>query len=113
MIGKLNIQALRGDTFSEYPFQILVNSVPLDLTDAEIKIDLKKSECGIAILTLISTLNAGITITDAVNGSFVINEQIFTIPTFNYVYDIQITLADGRVKTWVGGLFQIINTITE
>lgn len=113
MIGRLNIQALRGDTFKEYPFEILIDSVALDLTGAIIKIDLKKDACSLAVLTLTSVASAGITITDAINGLFSINEQIFTIPAFNYQYDIQITLADETVHTWVGGLFQIINTITE
>lgn len=112
MIGKLNIQTLRGDTFSEYPFQILINSVALNLTDAEIKIDLKKDLGSSPSLTLTSTANNGITITDAINGRFVINEQIFNIPACNYIYDIQITFPNGRVKTWVGGFFQIINTVT-
>ena len=113
MIGKLNIQALRGDTFKEYPFEILIDAVALDLTGAVIKIDLKKDACSLPAISLTSVASAGITITDAVNGQFSINEQIFTIPAFNYQYDIQITLADATVNTWVGGLFQIINTITE
>lgn len=113
MIGILNIQALRGDTFKEYPFQILINSVPLDLTDAVIKIDIKKEPCYLPVLTLTSVASNGITITDAVNGRFVINQQIINIPAFSYKYDVQITLADGTVNTFVGGLFQVINTITE
>lgn len=113
MIGKLNITALRGDTFKEYPFEILINSVPLDLTGVVIKIDLKKDACSLPALTLTSVESNGITITDALNGRFKINEQIINIPAFNYQYDIQITLADATVHTWVGGLFQVINTITE
>jgi len=113
MIGKLNIQALRGDTFKEYPFEILINSDPLDLTDAVIKMDVKKDACGIPLLSLSSVMDNGITITDAVSGLFKINEQIINIPAGNYQYDIQITLENGTVNTWVGGLFQVINTITE
>ncbi len=113
MIGKLNITALRGDTFKEYPFEILINTLPLDLTDAVIKMDIKKDACSLPALTLTSVNDNGITITDDVNGRFKINEQIINIPAGNYQYDIQITLADLTVHTWVGGLFQIINTITE
>lgn len=113
MIGKLNIQALRGDTFNEYPFEILIDNVALNLTGAVIKMDLKKDACSLPVLSLTSVSNNGITITDAVNGEFKINEQIINIPAFNYQYDIQITLSDGTVNTWVGGLFQVINTITQ
>ena len=113
MIGKLNIQALRGDTFKEYPFEILIDNVALNLTGAAIKMDIKKDACSLPALTLTSVSNNGITITDAVNGEFKINQQIISIPAGNYQYDIQITLANGAVNTWVGGLFQVINTITQ
>lgn len=113
MIGKLNIQALRGVTFNEYPFEIIIDNVPLNLTGSVIKMDIKKNACSLSALTLTSVANAGITITNAVNGQFKINEQIISIPASNYQYDIQITLADGNVNTWVGGLFQVINTITQ
>lgn len=113
MIGKLNIQALRGDTFKEYPFEILIDNVALNLTGAVIKMDIKKDACSLPALTLTSVSNNGITITDAVNGEFKINQQIISIPAGNYQYDIQITLANGAVNTWVGGLFQVINTITQ
>lgn len=113
MIGKLNIQALRGDTFKEYPFEILIDNVALNLTSAVIKMDIKKDACSLPTLTLTSVSNNGITITDAVNGEFKINQQIISIPAGNYQYDIQITLANGTVNTWVGGLFQVINTITQ
>jgi hypothetical protein len=113
MIGKLNIQALRGDTFNEYPFEILIDNVALNLTGAVIKMDIKKDACSLPALTLTSVASAGITITNAVNGEFKINEQIISIPEGNYQYDIQITLADNTVNTWVGGLFQVINTITQ
>ncbi len=113
MIGKLNIQALRGDTFKEYPFEILIDNVALNLTGAVIKMDIKKDACSLPALTLTSVSNNGITITDAVNGEFKINQQIISIPAGNYQYDIQITLSNGAVNTWVGGLFQVINTITQ
>jgi len=113
MIGKLNIQALRGDTFKSYEFEILIDSQKLDLTDAVVKIDIKKDACSLPALTLTSVNDNGIIITEPENGRFKIIEQIINIPAFNYQYDIQITLANGTVNTWVGGLFQVINTITE
>lgn len=112
MIGILNLIAQRGDTFDEVPFEILIDAVPLDLTDAIIKMQVKKDACASAVLSLTSVGNAGITITNAINGQFKINEQIINIHACNYRYDIQIEI-DGEIKTYVGGLFQVINTITE
>jgi hypothetical protein len=113
MIGILNLQAQRNATFNEVPFEILIDSVPLDLTGAVIRMQVKKDACSSAVLTLTSVGSAGITITDAVNGQFKINEQIIDIPTCNYEYDIKITLASGEVDYYVGGLFQVVKTITN
>jgi len=112
MIGILNLQALKNATFDEVPFEILIDNVPLDLTDAIVKMQIKKDTCSSPLLTLTSVANNGITITDAVNGKFKINSQIITLPICNYEYDIQITLPSGEVDYYVGGLFQVVKTIT-
>lgn len=109
----LNFQHIQGDTFKEVPFEILINSVALDLTDAVIKMQLRKECGGVPALTLTSVLSDGITITDAVNGLFKINERIINISEYDYLYDIQITLADGTVNTWVSGNFLIKCDITR
>jgi hypothetical protein len=113
MIGILNLQAQRNATFNEVPFEILIDNVPLDLTGAVIRMQVKKDACSSPVFTLTSVASDGITITDAVNGQFKINEQIITIPTCNYEYDIKITLASNEVKYYVGGLFQVVKTITN
>lgn len=109
----LNFSNTKGDTFNEVPFQIKINDVSVDLTGAIIKMQLKtKAIDTCAALTLISTANAGLTITGALSGLFKINEQIIDIPVFNYLYDIQITFSDGTVKTWIKGNFNITPEIT-
>ena len=57
--------------------------------------------------------NAGITITDDVNGHFKINEQIIDICAYNYLYDIEIEFGDGTVKTYISGNFLIKNDVTR
>ena len=113
MIGILNLIAQRGDTFNEVPFEILIDDVALNLTGAIIKMQVKKDACSSAVLSLTSVASAGITITNAVNGQFKINEQIINIKPCNYQYDIQIELESGEIKTYLGGLFQVVKTITE
>ena len=112
MIGTLNLITQRGDTFDEVPFEILIDDNYLDLTDAIIKMQVKKDACSSAVLSLTSVDNDGITITNGTLGQFKINEQIINIPACNYRYDIQIEI-DGVVNTYVGGLFQVVNTITQ
>jgi hypothetical protein len=109
----LSLIAKRNDTFNEVPFQINFNAAPLDLTDAVICMQLRKVYDGVIFLTLSSVMNAGITITDALGGEFKINEQIISVNAGNYLYDIQITFADGTVKTWVEGVFTILNDVSR
>jgi hypothetical protein len=109
----LNFQSIKGDTFEEVPFEILLNDEPYSLEDAIIRMQLRKEYGGIPALSLTSVANAGITITDDVNGLFKINEQIINICAFNYLYDIEIEFGDGTVKTYISGNFVIKNDVTR
>lgn len=106
-MGTLNLTAKRGDTFFAVPIQIVINNVPLDLTDAVINIQVRK-DAGTPIV-----FEPTITIINAVNGDFEIDEQIFNVPACIYKYDIQIELASGEVKSWINGIFEITNDITR
>lgn len=109
----LNFNHKRGDTFNEVPFDLEINNVPVDLSDAVIRMQLRKEYGGVIALNLTSVDNAGITITDAVNGKFKINEQIINIDACNYIYDIQFDI-NGKIKTYVTtGNFLITNDVTR
>jgi hypothetical protein len=113
MIGILNLQALRNATFDEVNFQISIDDTFVNLTGCVIKMQVKKNACSSPLLSLTSVDSAGITITNANVGEFKINEQIINLPACDYEYDIQITFVDGSKKTYVGGLFQVVKTITN
>ena len=109
----LNFTHIKGDTFEEVPFQINYNDVALSLTGATIKMQLRK-ECGGKIyLSLTSDGNAGLTITNASQGRFKINNQIINIDSGVYLYDIEITFSNGEVKTWISGEFNVKCDITR
>jgi hypothetical protein len=108
----MNFTHLKGDTFDKVDFSIKINNVILDLTGAIIKMQLKKTADSLASLSFTSVASAGITITNPTGGLFKINEQIIDIEVFNYSYDIQLTLANGVVKTYVSGTFNITKEIT-
>ena len=76
----LNLKTIRGNTFARMPFELLQNNVPIDLTGAEIKMQLRK-ECNGVVYLELDQRNNGITITDAVNGKFQIDEQIINTLT--------------------------------
>lgn len=105
----------KGDTFDQVEFQVKINAIVVNLTGATIRMQLRKTyDDSVAALSLTSVSSAGITITNAAEGRFKINTQIIDIPVYNYVYDIQITLADGTVKSsWVYGGFNITNEVTR
>jgi hypothetical protein len=109
----LDFSHIKGDTFEAVNFAVVKNAVALSLTGAVIKMQLKKECNGVAILSLTSIANAGLTITNASGGLFKINQQIINISEYNYIYDIQITFADNTVKTWVSGNFIVKCDITR
>lgn len=107
MAQTLNFTTKRGDTFRRVTFQININELPFDLTDGDVKMQLRKEAGGVI------ALEPALTIFDAENGQFAIDEQIINIPACNYKYDIQITNQDGEVNTWISGLFTITDDITR
>lgn len=109
----LNFQSIKGDTFEQVTFELLINEEPYSLEDAVIRMQLRKEYGGIPFLSLTSVGNAGITITNAIQGHFKINEQIIDICPFNYLYDIEIQFGDGSIKTYVSGNFLIKNDVTR
>jgi hypothetical protein len=108
----LNFTHIKADTFEAVNFEINIDNVPVDLSDTIIRMQLRKEYGGVVGLSLTSVDNAGITITDAANGLFRINQQIINIPAFNYIYDIEFDF-DGVVKTYISGNFLIKNDVTR
>jgi hypothetical protein len=109
----LNFQSIKGDTFEQVTFELLLNDEPYSLEDAIIRMQLRKEYGGIPFLSLTSVANAGLTITNAGLGRFKINEQIIDICAFNYIYDIEIEFGDGTIKTYVSGNFLIKSDVTR
>ena len=107
MASTLNFITKRGDTFKQVDFQINIDSLPLDLTGAEIKMQLRK-EAGAPI-----AYEPSLTILNAIEGRFCIDEQIIDIQACIYKYDIQLTQLSGEVNTWVSGIFTITDDITR
>lgn len=117
LTSQLDFRHYKGDTFPEQLFQmeeeIDAVTTPIDLTGAVINMQLRVKAGENVFLNLTSVGDAGITITDSVNGEFKINEQIINIDARKYLYDLQITLANEKVFTYIKGVFEIINDITR
>jgi len=103
---------LKGDTFEGTTFTISVNGVPLPLTSALIKMSLKPNKSTLKSVLDLSTTNGRLLIIDAINGKFQVVPQIIDIPAALYYYDIQITLSNGKVKTYIEGQWKIEQDVT-
>jgi len=109
----LDFTHIKGDSFEAVNFQMLVNTVALNLTGCTLRMQLRKEYGGVIFLSLTSVASAGITITTPATGLFRINKQIINIDAANYIYDIELIKADGTVKTYISGNFLITNDVTR
>jgi len=109
----LDFTHIKGDSFEAVNFEMIVNTVPLNLTGCTLRMQLRKEYGGIVYLSLTSVASAGITITNAGNGLFKINKQVIDIDAHNYIYDIELDKADGTIKTYISGNFYITNDVTR
>jgi len=99
----------KGDTFSGTTFQVNVDGTPLNITGATIKMMMKHKKKNVKKLL---TSYSGITISNPSSGEFKIDRQIIDTDPGEYVYDIEIELADGTVKTYIKGSWTIKQDIT-
>lgn len=108
MIGIINKEWVRGDTA-----RFKIGVVGLDLSDAAVKIQLRRVAGGAVVLD--STAKG--TVTKSYDGDQTLIEWVVAatdVATLEgqYKYDLQTTLA-GEVVTWVGGTITIIEDITQ
>jgi hypothetical protein len=101
----------KGDTFEGKVFTITVNGSPAGLLGATIKMDLRKDKKETTPLTLRLSTESGITILG--EDSFQIDPQIIDIPAKEYVHDIEITYANGDIKTYIEGTWKILQDVTH
>jgi hypothetical protein len=104
---------IKGDTYDGTQFTITVNSVALDLTGASIKMALKLEKDQATADLELTTTDGGITISNPpTSGIFSVAKQIIDVAVGKYFYDIQITLQDETVKTYISGRWKITQDIT-
>lgn len=103
----------KGQTFSRVKFRYTLDGIPMSISGATILAKIRyKNDCGPIVKTL--TDSDGITVTDAVNGFFEIDE--FTPVVFDpalYYFDVEITFSDGRIKTYVECSFPVLKDKNE
>jgi hypothetical protein len=106
-----DFEVVNNDTYNGATFTITVNGVLLNLTGATIELQCRKKGSNELVWGI--DTDDGITITDAENGEFEIDEQVISATPGTYPYDVQITLSSGSVKTYVGGEITFVQDYTE
>jgi hypothetical protein len=96
----------KGDTFNAITFTIKEDAVAVDLTGAAIKMDFRKvSATGDPQQSM--SIGSGITIVNDVGGIFKLDSFINNWAAQTYVYDAEITFADGSIKTYFKGSLKV------
>lgn len=109
-----NFSTISGDTWSGATVGVKVNNVALDLTSASIEMQIRKTRLDTPILTLKSSVSGEITISATpTDGKFIIEPTVITGEPGGYFYDVEITLQDSSVKTYLSGVVTIIGEITH
>jgi len=103
---------IKGDTFLAQSFIFKKNAVAIDLTGGSFRMMIKKHKRDtIAAVSL--TDGSGITVTDAVNGVWEIDDQVIDIDEGKYYYDVEYTYPSGIIATYLSGFIEIIQDITN
>ncbi|MEI6750019.1 MAG: hypothetical protein WCM93_12740 [Bacteroidota bacterium] len=97
-----------GNTFEGVDF-ILPTDSHYDLTNATAKIQLRNSPVNALVKEFVTPNTLLITLPHKIT----LPTQIIDFPAATYKYDLQITFADGRVKTYIGGEWIINPVITQ
>jgi hypothetical protein len=104
---------IRGDSYKGAQFTVTNTTlnVPIDLTGASIKMQLAKVNCSPSLE--LSTDNGLITITDAVNGVFTLNQFDMNVKAGTYNYDMQFTFVGGTIQTYLYGTWIVTEDVTN
>jgi hypothetical protein len=108
--AQYNIQIWKNDTWNN-TFTLLNGVTPINLTGAEVEIQIRKSAKSTDALATL-TIGDGITISGT--NSNVINVAYnVDIAAGSYVYDMAIKFSDGTEKTYIWGIFIIYEDVTK
>lgn len=97
---------ISGATFDGVQFTVIKNTLPLDLTGS--RIDMVMGKTPMNVKTEFSTENGTIEIIDPENGVFQFKQQVVNLADGRYSYELLIMLADGEVKSYIYGSWNIL-----
>lgn len=108
--ARYDITHYQGDTYD------LIVKIPIDLTTANVKFELKLSGAGAATLELYEGFGITVDTFDAIAGTNTVYIQITgaqstTLGTNVYFYDLETTMG-GQITTWLTGTYAQMAQVT-
>lgn len=97
-------------TFVGVQFTVTLNGDPVDLTDGEIKMNVKRRDV-VNSQNYEFTIGAGLTLITPKDGVFAFDSQVITIPAAKYKYDITFYLSDGSIHNFIKGEWNLTENI--
>lgn len=109
--ARYDIKHYEGDTYD------LTVKIPIDLTLATVKFEIKVPGAAAATLELTEGSGIGVDAYNAIAGTTTVYIQITsgqsnTLGTTLYFYDLETTIS-GQVITWLSGIFAQTAQVTE
>ena len=105
------VQQTAGDTFLETEFGLELNDSPIDISAYAIKAEFRKDNNNGEVVHT-ATVGNGITVINALQGEFKIDECLMPEEAGIYPYDIEFTLPGGQIRTYLFGVLDLTEDIT-
>ena len=102
---------MRGDTFDALAFTFAIDGLREDLTDYTLQSQIRYSEKTGKVYHEMS-IGDGITITDAAQGEFEVDEFLMDWPAGKYYWDIEF-IKGGVVKTYFSATITLSQDVTN
>ena len=94
------VQIYRGDTWIRV-WTIAVDGVALNLTGASAALHVRsRAEDALTVFEATTAVDGGLTITEPTAGIIGLRKSTATLPVGRYIFDLEITLADGTIQTY-------------
>jgi uncharacterized protein YxjI len=104
-----NIKLTKGNTW-ETKFTVFKDSVPVNLSAAEVRIQIRRKATSTSAEVTITEAD-GVTVGGVSNNEITVSRRV-NIAAGDYVWDL-LVINSGIYKTYVGGKFQVVEEVTE
>ncbi len=101
-----------SDTAEIQSIQILEDDDPVNLTGATVTMQARRGPGKPVLIDLTSVANAGIEITDATDGTFLVGGYENPDIEATLRYDLQVTFSNGDIRTYISGVYPIYAQVT-